>query len=87
MCAGPGCQPNLFAAKLAYGQRDLEEELAVIDSVRKQVTRFLRTLDAAAFERVGVHCDAGPTLRLLKTQQGDGPRPALQGLVSAGNLC
>ena len=82
-----GGDPDLFAAKLAYGQRDLEEELAVIDSVRKQVVRFLRTLDAAAFDRVGVHCDAGPTLRLLKPQQGDGPCPALQDLVSAGNLC
>lgn len=55
-----GGDPDLFAAKLAYGQRDLEEELAVIDSVRKQVTRFLRTLDATAFDRVGVHSDDGP---------------------------
>ena len=55
-----GGDPDLFAAKLAYGQRDLEEELAVIDSVRKQVARFLRTLDATAFDRVGVHSDDGP---------------------------
>ena len=34
-----GGDPDLVAARLAYGQRDLEEELAVIDSVRKQVTR------------------------------------------------
>lgn len=73
-----GGDPDLFAARLAYGQRDLEEELAVIDSVRKQVTRFLRTLDAAAFDRVGVHSDDGPlTLAtLLKRIAGHVPHHA-----------
>lgn len=52
--------PDEFAAKLAYNQRDLEEELAVIDSVRRQVARFLRTLDASAFDREGIHSTDGP---------------------------
>lgn len=55
-----GGDPDQFAAKLAYGQRDLEEELAVIESVRRQVSRFLRTLDATAFEREGIHSTDGP---------------------------
>ena len=55
-----GGDPDQFAAKLAYGQRDLEEELAVIESVRKQVARFLRTLDATAFDREGIHSTDGP---------------------------
>jgi hypothetical protein len=52
--------PDDFAAHLAYGQRDLAEELEVISSTRKQVTRLLKTLDAAAFERRGTHTSDGP---------------------------
>jgi uncharacterized damage-inducible protein DinB len=55
-----GGDPDTFAASLAYRERDLQEELAVIESVRRQVARFLRTLDTAAFERVGIHSDDGP---------------------------
>src|SRR5215813_9770072 len=36
--------PGLFAARLAYGQRDVEEELALIKITRKQMARILRTL-------------------------------------------
>lgn len=61
-----GGDPDQFAAKLAYDQRDLQEELDVITSVRRQVTRLLRTLDSVAFERVGIHSDDGPlTLAVL----------------------
>jgi uncharacterized damage-inducible protein DinB len=64
-----GGNPDVFAAGLAYHQRDLEEELQMIGAVRRHVTRFLRTLDAAAFERVGVHSDDGPlTLATLLTR-------------------
>ena len=44
-----GGDPNVFAAKLAYNQRDLEEELDVIMSVRREVARFLKTLQPARF--------------------------------------
>lgn len=73
-----GGDPDQFAEKLAYDQRNLEEELQVIAAVRRQVTRFLRTLDAAAFERVGVHSDDGPlTLAtLLKRITGHIPHHA-----------
>jgi hypothetical protein len=55
-----GGDPDQFAAALAYRQRDVDEEMQVIATVRRQVTRFLRTLDAAAFERVGIHSVDGP---------------------------
>jgi len=61
-----GGDPDQFAANLAYDQRDLQEELDVISSVRRQVARLLRTLDSAAFERVGIHSTDGPlTLGVL----------------------
>lgn len=70
-----GGDPDVFAAKLAYAQRDLEEELDVITSVRRQVARFLGTLTAADFERTGVHSVDGPlTLqRLLERIAGHIP--------------
>src|SRR5436190_197789 len=40
-----GGDPDRFAEKLAYDQRDLEEELQVIAAIRRQVARFLRSLD------------------------------------------
>jgi anti-anti-sigma regulatory factor len=60
-----GGDPDLFASKLAYTQRNLEEELDVIASVRRQVSRFLKTLFPADFERTGKHSEDGP-LTLLK---------------------
>src|SRR5947207_4154168 len=36
--------PGLFAALLAYDRRDMEEELALIELTRRQMTRILRAL-------------------------------------------
>src|SRR5579871_3866769 len=36
--------PELFAARLAYDRRDTEEELALIELIRKQMARILRAL-------------------------------------------
>ena len=55
-----GGDPDDFAAKLAYMQRDLNEELAVIEAIRRSTSRFLKTLRAEDFDRVGVHSDDGP---------------------------
>ena len=55
-----GGDPDLFAARLAYDQRDLEEELQVIESIRRHVARFLGTLDAPALVREGLHSSDGP---------------------------
>lgn len=57
---------DLFAEHLAYDQRDVNEELEVIEATRKQMARILRSLPAAAFERTGIHSEDGPlTLRTL----------------------
>ena len=59
-----GGDPDKFAAKLAYHERDLETELCLIDCVRKQMAGILRTVPEAGFQRVGRHSEAGPlTLR------------------------
>jgi uncharacterized damage-inducible protein DinB len=50
---------NLFAAALKYQERDLDEELAVIDATRKKMARILRSLPAEAANRVGVHSFKG----------------------------
>src|SRR5262245_14654220 len=56
----PDGDENLFASRLAYHHRDLEEELQLIGSIRASVTRILRTLSEADFGRIGVHSAAGP---------------------------
>ena len=70
-----GGDPDVFAAKLAYPQRDLEEELDVIISVRREVSRFLKTLTPTDFDRTGVHSVDGPLslTRLLERIAGHIP--------------
>lgn len=59
---------NLFAARLAYHDRDLEEELRIVELTRSQMARVLRSLPAEAFARVGVHSEKGErTLEQLLT--------------------
>jgi uncharacterized damage-inducible protein DinB len=55
-----GGDPDLFAKKLAYHERDLSEELALIEACRAHMSRILRTLPAEAFQRRGIHSDNGP---------------------------
>ena len=63
-----GIDENRFASALAYEDRDLEEELAVISATRKQMARILRKLPDSALERVGVHSERGPiTLERMLT--------------------
>ena len=54
-----GRDENAFAAKFAYHQRELAEELNLIESCRQSMTRILRTLPTADFQRLGVHSEAG----------------------------
>lgn len=62
----PAGDPDEFARRLAYHDRDLEEELRLIEVVRGQLARILRTLRADDFERVGIHSVDGPlTLQAL----------------------
>jgi uncharacterized damage-inducible protein DinB len=64
-----GADEQRFAAALAYHDRDVEEELALIERTRSQLARILRTLDDNALERVGVHNERGPRMlgQLLET--------------------
>jgi hypothetical protein len=55
-----GGDENVFAARLAYHERDAEEELLLIETIRKQVARILRTLKSEDFQRRGIHSEAGP---------------------------
>jgi uncharacterized damage-inducible protein DinB len=63
-----GADENRFAATLAYHDRDLEEELTLIERTRSQLARILRTLPDEALARIGTHNERGPlTLERLLT--------------------
>jgi uncharacterized damage-inducible protein DinB len=63
-----GADENQFAAALAYHNRDVEEELTIIEKTRAQLARILRTLPAEALNRVGIHNERGPlTLEQMLT--------------------
>jgi hypothetical protein len=55
-----GGDPDAFAARLAYHERDCEEELRLIESIRKQVAQILRILKPEDFQRQGIHSESGP---------------------------
>src|SRR5438309_8009881 len=50
-----GADENRFAAALHYHERDVEEEMAIIDNTRRQLARILCKLPADALNRVGIH--------------------------------
>lgn len=56
----PSADEKHFSATLAYHERSLEEELAIVENTRSQMARILRTLPMAAMQRVGVHSERGP---------------------------
>jgi uncharacterized damage-inducible protein DinB len=59
-------EPDDFERSLVYEQRDPVEELDVIEAIRNQTARILRSLPPAAWQRRGVHSTDGPlTLRQL----------------------
>lgn len=61
-----GGDPDLFAERLAYDQRDLEEELQLMTAVRQHMARILKTLRPEQFERTGQHSrDGALTLATL----------------------
>lgn len=55
-----GGDPDRFAARLAYHQRDLEEELSLIEAVRRHVARILRHVPEQDFARCCRHNIRGP---------------------------
>jgi uncharacterized damage-inducible protein DinB len=63
-----GADEKRFAAALRYHDRDLEEELALLEVTRSQMARILRALPPEAFRRVGTHNERGPlTLEQMVT--------------------
>lgn len=64
-----GADENRFAQALAYHDRDLDEELALIERTRSQLARILRRQPDSILQRVGTHSERGPlTLeQLLRT--------------------
>jgi len=52
--------PDLFQARLAYSDRNAEEELTLIQTVRSQMARILKTLPEPDFARTGKHSIDGP---------------------------
>jgi hypothetical protein len=54
-----GGDEKVFAARLAYQQRSAEEEILLMELLRKQVARILRTLKPEDFQRLGVHTERG----------------------------
>jgi len=58
--------PDLIQRNLAYDQRCVQEELAVIKAIRAQMGRILKLQPGSAFDRAGIHSKDGPlTLREL----------------------
>jgi uncharacterized damage-inducible protein DinB len=48
-----------FARSLAYHERDIGEELALVDVTRRQMARILRGLPQDAWDRVGIYRHEG----------------------------
>ncbi len=70
-----GGDEKAFAARLAYHQRDADEELLLIETIRKQVARILRTLASEDFQRRGIHSEAGPLTLEALVQRSTGHIP------------
>lgn len=70
-----GADEKAFAAKLCYEERDINEELAIIENTRRQMSRILKKLPAEALQRSGMHNERGElTLKkLLETIVGHIP--------------
>jgi uncharacterized damage-inducible protein DinB len=63
-----GADENCFARSLAYHDRDLDEELAIIANTRSQLARILRAQPDSVLGRTGLHNERGPqTLEKLLT--------------------
>ena len=54
-----GADETCFLKALAYHDRDLEEELAILEHTRSQMARILRASPPEVLQRVGVHDERG----------------------------
>jgi hypothetical protein len=51
--------PDVWLPRLGYHRRDAEEELRLIELIRRQMLRILRSLAPGEFQRTGFHSEAG----------------------------
>ncbi|HWL10901.1 MAG TPA: DinB family protein [Planctomicrobium sp.] len=51
--------PDLFARHLSYDQRDPQDELDLVDAVRRQLGRILSSHPESIFQRTGRHSEDG----------------------------
>ena len=51
---------NLFVERLHYQDRDLDEELAVVESIRRKIARLISHLQPDDLQRIGTHSLKGP---------------------------
>ena len=54
-----GADEKDFVRALTYHDRDVEEELAIVENTRKQMARILRKLPPEAWQRTGNHSERG----------------------------
>jgi hypothetical protein len=54
-----GADEKLFATRLAYHDRDVAEELAIVEATRRQMARILRAAPPDAGTRTGIHSERG----------------------------
>lgn len=65
-----GYDESRFSASLGYHEHDLEEELNLLESTRRQMARILRRLPEADWSRTGVHSERG-LIRLQEMLQAE----------------
>jgi hypothetical protein len=54
-----GYDETRFAATLGYHDRDLEQELTLLDQMRQQMARTLKSVPERAWSATGVHSERG----------------------------
>ena len=55
-----GMDPDCWLPRLAYHDRNAEEEIRLIELTRNQMGRILRSLNESDFQRTGHHSEDGP---------------------------
>ena len=73
-----GADEKKFSAALFYHDRELQEELTIVEVSRNHMARILKKLPDSALQRVGNHTERGPVTleKLLTTIIGHIPHHA-----------
>jgi uncharacterized damage-inducible protein DinB len=51
---------KLFATRLAYDKRKVDEEIRMVEAVRQHMGHILRSIEVNDFQRRGIHSEDGP---------------------------